>query len=158
MLAFGIVFILIGLGFFCWLLFALTVHALPVFVGVTVGAAAFHSGAGAVGFMLVALVSGAVSLFAGQIAFAATRSPPLRAAIAAVFAAPAAIAGYHVAFGLAEIGASSAIWRETFAVIGAIMVGGTAWARITLYTTTNFERRLAAGLDHVPRMPAIRNR
>lgn len=103
-------------------------------------------------------ICGVVTLFVGQIAFATARSPLIRAAIATLFAAPAVVAGYHVALGLADIGASSAIWREAFAVIGAIMVGGTAWARISLYATTNFEQRLAAGLDHVPRMPAIRNR
>lgn len=132
MLTFGIVFNLIGLGCFCWLLFALAVHALPVFVGVTVGVAAFHNGAGVVGAILVALVSAAISLFVGQIAFAATRSLRLRAAIAAVFAAPAAVAGYHVALSLADIGAPLAIWREALALIGAMIVGGTAWARIAL--------------------------
>jgi hypothetical protein len=156
MLAFGIVFNFIGLGFFCWLLFALAVHALPVFVGVTVGAAAFHSGAGAVGSMLVALVSGAVSLFAGQIAFAATRSSPLRAAIAAVFAAPAAIAGYHVALGLADIGAPSAIWREAFALIGATMVSGTALVRIALYASPASRPHHAAAPAHSSVRPAAR--
>lgn len=144
MLIFGIVFNLVSLGFFCWLLFALAVHALPVFVAVTAGLAALHSGAGAVGAILVALVSGVISLIVGQIAFAATRSPPLRAAIAALFAAPAAIAGYHVALGLAGVDAPSAIWREAFALMGAIMVSGTTWARVTLYASPASSRDHAA--------------
>ena len=142
MLAFGIVINLLGLGFFCWLSFALAVHALPVFIGVTVGAAAFHSGAGVVGALLVALLSGAVSQIAGPMAFAATRSAAFRTVIAAVFAAPAAIAGYHVALGLADFGAPSPIWREALALIGATTVGGTAWARITLYASPD------SGKDH----------
>jgi hypothetical protein len=142
MLALGIVFNLIGLGFFCWLLFALAVHALPVYVGLTVGAAAAHSGAGVVGTVLVALVSGAGSQIAGQIAFAATRSAPLRTVIAAVFAASAAIAGFHVALGLADFGAPSPIWREALALIGATTVGGTAWARIALCASPD------SGKDH----------
>lgn len=158
MLAFGIVFNLIGLGFFCWLLFALATHALPVFVAVTIGLAAFHGGAGPAGAIMVALICGVATRSIGRFAFATVRLPLIRAAIATLFAAPAAVAGYHVALGLADIGASSTIWREAFALIGAIMVGGTAWARISLYATANFEQRLAAGLDHVPRMPAIRNR
>ncbi|WP_205788979.1 hypothetical protein [Methylocystis rosea] len=158
MLIFGIVFNLIGLGYFCWLLFALATRALPVFVAVTIGLAAFHGGAGPAGTIMVALVCGVVTLSIGRIAFATARSPLIRAVIATLFAAPAVVAGYHVALGLADIGASSAIWREAFALIGAIIVGGTAWARISHYAMTNFEQRLAAGLDHVPRMPAIRNR
>lgn len=158
MLAFGIVLNLAGLGFFCWLLFKLAVHALPFFVAVTVGFAAFQSGAGPTGAILLALMSGVVTLFVGQMAFGMTRSPFIRATIATIFAAPAVVAGYHVALGLADIGASSVIWREAFALIGAIMVGGTAWARISLYATANFEQRLAASLDPVPRMPVIRNR
>lgn len=158
MLIFGIIFNLIGLGFFCWLLFALAAHALPVFVTVTIGPAAFHSGAGPAGAIMVALVSGVVTLFIGQIAFATACSPLIRAAIATVFAAPAAVAGYHVAFGLGRLGTSSHVWQLTFAVIGAIVVGATAWVRISLYATSNFGQRLAAGPDHVPGRSAIRNR
>ena len=160
MLIFGIIFNLIGLGFFCWLMFALAAHALPVFAAVTIGLAAFHGGAGPAGAIMVALVSGVVTLFLGQIAFATARSPLIRAAIATLFAAPSVVAGYHVALGLADIGASSAIWRETLALIGAIMVAATALARISLYATPNFgqPRRLAAGPDHVSGRSAIRNR
>lgn len=134
MLAFGIMFNLIGLGFFCWLLFALAAHALPAFVGVTAFLAAIHSGAGPFGAMLVGLVSGSAALLAGRLAFAATASPLFRAAIATFFAAPAAIAGYHVALGLA-IGVTSAVWREAFSLIGAVMVGRTAWTSVTLYSS-----------------------
>jgi hypothetical protein len=135
MLALGILLNLMGLGFFCWLLFALAVHALPVFVGVTGGAAALQSGAGVIGAILVALISGAAALFVGRVSFAATRSLALRTAIATIFAAPAAIAGSHVALGLADLGAPSPIWREALALIGAIAVGGTAWVRIALYAS-----------------------
>ncbi len=144
MLIFGIIFNLIGLGFFCWLMFALAAHALPVFAAVTIGLAAFHGGAGPAGAIMVALVSGVVTLLLGQIAFATARSPLIRAAIATLFAAPSVVAGYHVALGLADIGASSAIWRETLALIGAIMVAATALARISLYATPNFGQPTAA--------------
>jgi hypothetical protein len=144
MLAFGILFNLIGLGFFCWLLFALAVHALPVFAGVTAGVAALHGGAGVVGTILVTLISGAGALFAGQIAFAATRSRLFRATVAVSFATPAALAGYHVALGIGEMSASSPIWREAFALIGAIIVGGTAWGRIARYAFSDSARDQAA--------------
>jgi hypothetical protein len=38
---------------------------------------------------------------------------------------PAAFAGYHAALGLAQIGVPAEGWRQAFALIGAIVVGGT---------------------------------
>jgi hypothetical protein len=134
MLAFGIMLNLIGLGFICRLLFALAAHILPAFVGITAFFAAIHSGAGPFGAMLVGLVSGSAALAAGRVAFAATASPLLRAAIASVFAAPAAVAGYHLALAFA-IGVTSPIWREVFSLIGGAMIGGTAWTSVALYSS-----------------------
>jgi len=134
MLAFGIMLNLIGLGFICRLLFALAAHVLPAFVGITAFFAAIHSGAGPFGAMLVGLVFGSAALAAGRVAFAATASPLLRAAIAAFFAAPAAIAGYHLALAFA-IGVTSPIWREVLSLIGGAMIGGTAWTSVALYSS-----------------------
>jgi hypothetical protein len=95
MLVIGLILSIFGIGLFCWLIFTLAVYALPFFVGLTAGMAAFHGGAGAIGALLVGIVVGALTLGVGQIAFAVVRPLPLRAAIAAAFAIPAAIAGYH---------------------------------------------------------------
>ncbi|MGI8840619.1 MAG: hypothetical protein ACR2F8_07560 [Caulobacteraceae bacterium] len=104
MLVIGIVLSFVGLGFFCWLLFTLTVHALPYFAGVTAGLAAYHCGSSVIGGIVVCLIVGAVTLAAGRFAFTTARSPHIRAAIALLFAAPAAVAGYHAILGLAQIG------------------------------------------------------
>ena len=69
----------------------------------------------------------------GQIAFAVTRSLTLRTAIAAAFAVPAAVAGYHVVLALSQIAMPSLAWREVFACLGAVCVGGTAWTRLTVF-------------------------
>ena len=84
------------------------------------------------GAIVVGTVAGVLTLGAAQAAFAIARSPFVRATIALLFAVPAAIAGYHATLGLAQIGVPSAAWREAFAIIGAILVGGTAWGRMTL--------------------------
>jgi hypothetical protein len=133
MLVIGLILSMFGIGLFCWLIFTLTVYALPFFVGLTAGMAAFHGGAGVIGALLVGIVAGALTLGVGQIAFAVIRPLPLRAAIAAAFAIPAAIAGYHAVLGLSQIGVPSLLWREVFAWIGAIFIGGTAWARMTVF-------------------------
>jgi hypothetical protein len=105
---------------------------LPVFAGLAAGVAAYHSGSGEFGAFLVGLIAGALALAAGQVAVAAFRSPVIRTAIALVFAVPAAMAGYHAALGLAQLGVPAELWQRAFAVIGAAPVGATAWARLAL--------------------------
>jgi hypothetical protein len=131
MLIIGITLGVFGIGLFCWLIFALSVYALPFFVGLTFGMAAFHVGLGAPGSLLVGIVIGILTLGGGRLAFALVKSVPVRAAIAAGFAIPAGIAGYHAVLGLSEIGIASLAWREAFAGIGAVVIGCTAWARMT---------------------------
>ncbi len=131
MIIIGIILSIVGIGFLCWLLFTLAVYALPFFAALTAGLAAYHAGSGVLGAIFLAIVAGAFTLAAGQIAFARARTPLTRAAIALLFAAPAAVAGYQATMGLAHIGVSSQGWCDAFAILGAILVGGTAWARMT---------------------------
>ena len=121
----------VGLGFLCWLLFSLAVYALPFFVAVTVGYYTFESGAGPIGAIAVALFAGAVALILGQVAFATIRSPTIRLAIGALYALPAVLAGFHAVKGLSETGGAGETWALVLASIGAIIVGATAWVRIT---------------------------
>src|ERR1700694_5192309 len=88
MVVIGLVLSVVGIGFFCWLLFTLAVYALPFFASVTSGFGAFNSGAGVIGAIVVGIVAGAVTLCAGQLAFAVAGSPLIRAAIALLFATP----------------------------------------------------------------------
>ena len=132
MLALGLLLNTLGIGLFCWLIFTLAVYALPFFVAVNAGILAFH-GAGVVGASIVGIAAGAVTLAVGQTAFSIARSLILRAAIAAVFAIPAAIAGYHVVLVMSQIAVPSMAWREVFACLGAVFIGGTAWTRLTVF-------------------------
>ncbi|WP_027571476.1 hypothetical protein [Bradyrhizobium sp. WSM1743] len=133
MLALGLVLNTLGIGLFCWAIFALAVYALPFFVTLSIGMTAFRSGAGLIGALLIATAGGALTLVLGQVAVAITRSLTLRIAIATAFAVPAAVAGYHVAFAVSQIGMPSLAWREIFACLGAICVGGTAWTRLAAF-------------------------
>lgn len=133
MLALGLVLNTVGIGLFCWLIVTLAVYALPFFVAVNAGMIAFHSGAGILGAPLVGIAAGAVTLAIGQTAFAITRPLALRAVIAAAFAIPAAIAGYHVVLVMSQVGMPSLVWREVFACLGALVIGGTAWTRLTVF-------------------------
>jgi hypothetical protein len=133
MLVIGLILNVFGIGLFCWLIFTLAVYALPFFVGLSAGMAAFHSGAGIVGALLTGVGAGALTLVVGQVAFTVVRPLVLRAFIAAAFAVPAAVAGYHTVLGLAQLGMPSLIWGEVFAWIGALFIGGTACARMTAF-------------------------
>jgi hypothetical protein len=95
MLVIGLVLSVAGIGFFCWLLFTLAVYAFPFFAGLTAALAAFHSGSGDIGALVVGVIIGGATRAIGQITFATVRTPLIRAAIALLFAMRAAIAGYH---------------------------------------------------------------
>src|SRR5262245_37040265 len=103
MLIIGIILAFVALAYLCWLLFALAVYALPFFAGLSAGLAAYRSGSGPIGAIIAGAVAGAVTLLLGQVAFAIVPSPLIRATVALVFAAPAALAGYHAALGLAQM-------------------------------------------------------
>jgi membrane glycosyltransferase len=88
---------------------------------------------------------------AGQYVFSAARSPIVRLVVGLLFAVPAAYAGYDVTFAFARIGDPSEWWREAFAVVGAITVGGTAWARISIVKNP----ALRSGVAVVPPQPPM---
>ena len=136
MLIIGITASIFGIGLFCWLIFTFTIYALPFFVGLTSGVAASNAGLGALGSLLVGIAAGILTLAGGRLAFGSVKSVPLRAAMAAGFAIPAGIAGYHAVFGLSELGISSLAWREVFAGIGAVVIACMAWARMTGWAAT----------------------
>ena len=153
MIFIGLILSVFGVGYLCWLLFTLAVYALPFFAGMTAGLAAYDSGAGIIGALVVGFVAGAVTLVTGQAAFAAVKSPVPRAAIALFFAAPAAIAGYHSTAALARIGVPSASWRETFAIVGAMFVGGTAFVRMAARATPPAAGQMGAAAAAQSRIP-----
>ncbi len=127
----GPLLVLAGIGFFCWLLFTLAVFALPFFVGLTIGMWAFHTGAGALGGIIIGVVAGGATFGSGQIAMAFLPSAWLRLLIILLFVAPATVAGYSATHGIAQMAAPSPTWQMIFSVIGAVAVSVTAFFRFT---------------------------
>jgi hypothetical protein len=132
MIIIGIILGFVGLGFLGWLLFALAVHALPTFVGLSAGFAAYSSGSGEIGAIVVGVIAAGLTFVAAHIAVATFRSPLIRSAIAMLFAVPASMAGYHAVLGLARLVVPAELWQQAFALIGALAAGGAAWARLAL--------------------------
>ena len=115
----------------CWLCFTLAALALPLFVGVTVAQWAHHGGTGVPAVLLLGLTAGAATLFVGQFSLAFAKSPGARLGVALMFVAPAGVAGYSAAHGLASLCVASPSWQILFGVGGAIGVSLSAFARLT---------------------------
>ena len=130
MIFLGILLGLAAIVLFCWLLFTLAVFALPFFAGVTAGGWAYHTGAGWLGAILIGAVAAGLTLGFGQILLATVRPLWAKFAIAAIFVAPAVIAGYHAVHGIVKHTIPSETWQIVFSVLGSIAVGITAFLRI----------------------------
>jgi len=131
MVIIGILLNIAGLGLFCWALFTLAVYAVPFFVGAAAGFYLFQVGTGPLGAIVIGFVAASFTLAVGRYAFSVARSPIARLVVGLLFALPAARAGYDATLAFAHIGVPAEWWREPFAVVGAITVGGTAWPRMS---------------------------
>jgi hypothetical protein len=129
--------------FLCWLLFALAGLALPVFAGAIVAHWAWQDGAGLIAAGLCGLFAAAATLFAGQVILATARSTSIRSAVLLLFAAPAAIAGFNAARGLAAIGTGSGIAQILLGLIGAVCVALAAISRLADPVAAEPDMRLA---------------
>lgn len=155
MIIIGILLNIAGLGAVCWALFTLAVYALPFYVGLTAGLYACQTGTGPIGAIIIGFVAGAFGLLAGQYLFSVARSPALRLVIALLFAVPAACAGYHMTLGLARVGVSSEWWREAVALLSAVVVGCTTWARVAMLANPVLREGVGAGAGQSPLGPTL---
>ncbi|HEY9037656.1 MAG TPA: hypothetical protein VIN05_01750 [Roseovarius sp.] len=130
-------FTLFGLGALCWILFNLAVYALPFAIGLTSGMYLYETGQGVFLSIIAGLFIGSFIAALGEFAFDRIRSIPIKLAIGLIYAIPAGIAGFHAAKGLAEFGSASAAAIAILSWLGALVIGGTAWARVTGWSEVN---------------------
>ncbi|MEJ6395503.1 hypothetical protein V8J82_19750 [Gymnodinialimonas sp. 2305UL16-5] len=134
---FSTLFTLFGLGALCWILFNLAVYALPFAIGLTSGMYLYESGQGVFLSIIAGLFIGGFIAALGEFAFDRIRSVPLKLAIGLIYAVPARIAGFHAAKGLAEFGSAGAATITLLSWLGALVVSGTAWARVSGWSEVN---------------------
>lgn len=158
MIIVGILLNVVGLGVICWALFTLAIHALPFFVGMIAGIYTYQAGTGPFGAIVVGFVAGGFTLVVGRYAFSVVRSPVTRVVIGLLFALPAARAGYDATLDLAHLGVPSGWWQEAFAIFGAIVVGCTAWARVSIPTEPARGGGVALGPARSPIAAATKGR
>ena len=116
-----------------WLIFNLSVYALPFFIGVSAASFAHQTGAGPVGSATVGLIAGTMTFGVGQAAFGVTRSVLARGVLAAIFALPAAVAGYYSTLGIVALCVPGAGWREAFSFVGGFVIGWVAFRRLAAF-------------------------
>ena len=130
MLIFGLGLSLLAIGGLCWLLFTLATLALPVFAGLTVARIALRCGVGVLWSMAMGIAAAGVLVGLARVAATRVRSQRIRLALAIIYAAPAAVAGYSVALALSHLAAPPGAQQPFIAVLGGGVVGLTAFARL----------------------------
>ncbi len=153
-----IIFALAALAALCWLLFHLATLTLPLAVGIAAAMLAHESGAGLLGAGLVGFLVGVVTLSAGQFLFASMRSPVLKTIIAALFAAPAAVVGYSVVHRIMSAGDATDAWSIVFGVVGALITGAVAVAKVSALTPDDPSRAPLPASTSQPAIGAQRGR
>ncbi len=129
-MVFGLILASGAFALIAWLIFNLSVYALPFFVRVSATSLAHRTGAGLVGSAIVGLIAGFMTLGVGQAAFGTTRSAFTRGVLAAIFAIPAAVAGYYSTMGIVMLCVPGAGWREAFSVVGGFVIASVAFKRL----------------------------
>ena len=114
--------------------YAFAVYALPAFAGLWVAKLAVHHGIGLVGSALIGIMFAGTVWGVGQGVFEVVRSARVRLAVAALYAAPAAFAGYEVIRGLLKPHDVGPVWLIAWSVLAGVVVACSAVARLTAPT------------------------
>lgn len=118
------------IGMMCVLAYTLAIYALPFMLAIAATRFAYGTGAGWIGAGVVGLVAGAASFGILTFLFALLRAPILRLALALIFAAPAAVAGYALVHGVTAEAVPSSVWRQIFCLAGGAFVGAATAIRL----------------------------
>src|SRR5690606_11799206 len=113
----------------CVLAYTLAIYALPFMLGLTAAQFAYQTGSGLIGAGLVGLFSAGVAFGILAALLEMIRTPAIRLIVALMFAAPAAVAGYALVYGVTKEAVPSEIWRQIFCIVGGGCVGMAAWMR-----------------------------
>ena len=124
----------------CVLAYRLVTFALPFMLALEAARFAHGAGAGWIGAGIVGFFAGVASFGILALLFATLRAPILRLAVALIFAAPAAVAGYALVHGVTRDAVPSEIWRQLFCIAGGIFVGCSALARLADHSIFDQDR------------------
>ncbi|MBF9151688.1 hypothetical protein [Novosphingobium jiangmenense] len=125
----GLTLIIVAV-FMCYaLLFRLSLNALPLLVAFLAGSATYRSDSGILAAFAVAAIAAITLLAAAQLALGFAKSDLTRAVVGVAFSAPAAIAGYHAAHGIAAATMPQGAWQLTVSLLGAAVIAAASWTQ-----------------------------
>lgn len=130
MIILGIFASLTAVVVFCWLLFYLAIHALPVFTGFGFASLARLTGAGVPGTIIIGLTAAVIAFAIGQAILANSGNPRMRSVTMLAFVASAAFAGFEATHGIALHAVSSTAIQVLISCIGGLVVGRAAFCRL----------------------------
>ena len=110
---------LLGIGLLVYLLFVAATYVVPLYAGLSAGFTALHAGTSYTAALLLGATAFLIVILVGK---TATRLLPSRAAtvvILLLFAAPAGIAGYQVAYALLHL-SGAGDWSVAFSLMAAL--------------------------------------
>ncbi len=124
----------------CIIAYNLAIYALPFMVGLTAAQYAWAAGAGLfmTGFAAIAAAMGAIALVIGVLCLA--NNPALRLIALAIFAVPAAIAGYALVHGVTKNAVDSAIVLNLLGGTGGLFIGIAAMVNLNALGVSVFSR------------------
>ena len=135
---FSTLFTLFGLGALCWILFNLAVYALPFAIGLTSGMYLYETGQGVFLSIIAGLFIGGFVAALGEFAFDRIRWAPLKLAIGLIYAGPRRDRRISCGKRVLPSSAARALGPSpSLSWLGALVVGGTAWARVSGWSEVN---------------------
>ncbi len=124
----GIAMLLFCVGFACLIVWRALIYVVPAYLGLTAGFWSLAHGAG-LGAVVVGLIVMAAAIAVGR-AGVQSKRPGIRWAMAFLFAAPAAYAGYCAVREVAALGVASQFWQVSLSALAALCLAATAFARL----------------------------
>ena len=124
----------------CVVAYKLAVYALPFMLGLTAAQFAYQTGSGVIGAGLVGLVSAGVAFGILALLFETLRTPILRLIVALIFAAPAAVAGYALVYGITKNAIDSSLALNLLGGIGGLVIGVSAVINLNALGESVFSR------------------
>jgi hypothetical protein len=130
-------FTLFGLGALCWILFNLAVYALPFAIGLTSGMYLYETGQGVFLSIIAGLFIGGFIAALGEFAFDRIRSVPHQTRHWPDLRGPRRDRRVSCGKGSCRIRQRGRSTIILLSWLGALVVGGTAWARVSGWSEVN---------------------
>ena len=124
----------------CVIAWNLAIYALPVMAAITAAQYAWGAGAGVVMSGLMAIGAAVLSIALVIVTLGFAKNPALRLIALAIFAVPAAIAGYALVHGVTKNAVDSAIVLNLLGGTGGLFIGIAAMVNLNALGVSVFSR------------------